>query len=202
VVTQFMQNFQILGKKSEKRWGKGIDTYAALFLSMLSSTEFYTTNNISKKKKKSSGLLSITKRSFNKLLPKKEEGIERLVSSDNALNTNSIISTTTDKNYNSTSSPFSQFLKNLYASFANYGKKAYISIGNNSKKIAGEVRITLSKFINLGEYIMCLVVPSCRKARGSPFDFDTHAQEVSAHESISEESEKYVIGYHVLRYRD
>lgn len=92
-------------------------------------------------------------------------------------------------------------LNQLYATFINYGKKGYETVKTNTKKVMGNVKLTLTKIVKLGEYIMAATTPQWNMPYGSKFDRDTLAQTVSPQDSISEEDAKYQVGYQYLKYR-
>ena len=59
------------------------------------------------------------------------------------------------------------------------------------KVIDGKVRLTLSKYIHIAEYIMALVSPQWNMPTGSKFDYDTLAPAVTNHIIINEGDYNY-----------
>ena len=51
----------------------------------------------------------------------------------------------------------------------------------SKKRIEGPVRITLSKYIKVGEYIMAAISPHWNRVMGSPEDLDTLAPAITNH---------------------
>jgi len=81
------------------------------------------------------------------------------------------------------------------------GEGSYSIIGKDNKKVDGFVKLTLSKIIKLGEYVMTLTTPQWNKVSGSPEDLDAYAITLSQKDTVSEENAKYEIGYNFLKYR-
>jgi|TARA_B100001964_G_scaffold243842_2_gene323124 hypothetical protein len=164
-----------------------------LFSSMLSSTELYLSNPKAVKGSKKESVLTRTKGSIENLLisNSKQEADSKTIESE-------LFSGSPDlnKDYISKStSTFTKSVKSLYASFVNYGKKAYEAIERSSKKVDGFVKLTIQKIIKVGEYIMTLTSGQWNKVTGSPEDLDTNAPTVSQKDSVSAEDAKYAIGY-------
>ena len=93
-------------------------------------------------------------------------------------------------------------LRVSYGSDIPDGEKAISLNEKNSKKVDGFVKLTLSKVLKVGEYIMALTTPQWNKVTGSPEDLDTYALTISQKDSINDENAKYEIGYNFLRYRN
>jgi len=91
--------------------------------------------------------------------------------------------------------------KSLYSTFVGYAKASYGSIASGAKKIDGFVKMTLGKFLKVGEYIMCLTTPHWNKVEGSPEDLDSRALTITHNRSIDASNAKYEIGYGSIRYR-
>jgi hypothetical protein len=100
--------------------------------------------------------------------------------------------------------------KGLYQAFVSYAKGAYTKIkstGSNlpyaSKKIIeGPVRMTMSKFVKVFEYILAALNPQWNMPTGSKMDYDTLATAVINHIVINKENLQYGSGYIAFRYRD
>ena len=82
------------------------------------------------------------------------------------------------------------------------GEMDYSLIGKNNKKVDGFVRLTLSKILKVGEYVMALTTPQWNRVPGSFEDKDSFAPTMSQKDAVSEENAKYEIGYTFFKYRD
>lgn len=193
---------------------KSFNAYNTLFSSMVTSAELYLSNNskVKRTKNKDESLLKRTKGNLAKLLKKPVEGIERLIDSNasqHEVNNEKTIIETSKRNaikdlkYFSEPKKFSvkEALKNLYTSFVNYGKKAHQATETKTKKVIGAVKISMEKFLKLGQYIMAMTTPQWNMPTGSNKDYDTLAQSVTSHISSDEESIKYTSDYSALKHR-
>ena len=214
---QTFENKSLVGRGNEIL---GIDLlYSQLFSSMLTSSGLYLSNtNFSKKsnipnksKNKALKLLKKTKDNIVKLITKPADGIERLLTDPKQelmeiqenIEINRKIKEPIELKYSSQASNFSPIkaLRKLYSSFVSYGKKGYAAIKTNTKKVAGNVKLTIYKFANTSWFLKASLNPQWNFAPGSALDIDASVPEETSSASISEENAKYQIGHQYLRYR-
>jgi hypothetical protein len=91
-------------------------------------------------------------------------------------------------------------LKNMYHTFVSYAKGTYGKVsegmGYLKKKIVeGPVRMTLSKFVKVSEYILATLNPQWNMPTLSKMDFDTLAPAVTGHIVINEEDSQSGYGH-------
>lgn len=195
-----------------------MDFFSSQILSlMLSGSELYLSNLPKTKKIDPRNLLKRTKNNLLKLLTKPTEGIEKLLSLDieenieiktelNDIQTHIEAKKEAKKPSNITYSQnkfsVAEALSKLYASFVSYGKKGYQAVKANTKKVMGNVKLTMAKLIKTAERIMAQASPQWNMPYGSKLDYDCLATAVSPQGSISSEDAKYQIGYQYLKHRE
>jgi len=205
-----IKNFkEIINKELEKRSGKS--AYKELFLSMLSSAEYYLSNHnlaitknvikSTKRSRRARGLLKLLTKPI-----KKDDGIESLLE----LNTpNEILSGAMFEPIRNIALKYlpamnpsvKRAIKNIYMNFTNYGKKSYESAESVSSKVKGFVKYSMEKYIKVFQFILAMAQPQWNMPWGSKMDFDTNAQSVTPHESVDIESLKQNSAYFSIKYR-
>ena len=95
-------------------------------------------------------------------------------------------------------------VKSLYNNFVSYAKGTYTSIRNSTSKkiIEGPVRMTLSKFIKIFEYIQAAINPQWNMPTLSKMDYDTLSPAVTGHTILDKEDTVHNSAYVALRHSD
>tara|TARA_Y100000031_G_scaffold4035_2_gene5152 strand:+ start:5124 stop:5747 length:624 start_codon:yes stop_codon:yes gene_type:complete len=187
-----------------------------LFSSMLNPTEIYLSREVKVKPKTAKDNIKnlktiVSKAIDNKLgLFRKVEGSSLDTEIEMAMDD---IKNPSQENINASDSEekkpvdlVKSALNKLYHTFVSYAKSAYASvsagIGYTKKKIIeGPVRMTLAKFIKVGEYILAALNPQWNMPTFTNKDYDTMSPAMTNHITINQEDTKYESSYAALRYR-